>query len=440
MSSLALEVFVILVFIATNGLFAMSEIAVVSSRRVRLQQRAEEGDAGARAALDLLATPSRFLSTVQVGITLVGVLAGAFGGATLSERIAPLVEQIPWLAPYSEAISVGVVVLVISYLSLVLGELVPKRLALNNAERIASRIARPMQWLARVASPMVRLLTLSTELILRVLRVRPTREPLVTEEEVRIMIEQGRQVGVFEALEQEMVAQVFRLSDQKVSALITPRTEIVWLDVEDTFEEMRRKIVESGHSLFPVARGNLDHIQGIVRAKDLLAQCLSGQALDLQAVMTQPQFVPEGMAALDVLDRFRADRSRVALVIDEYGGCEGLLTVNDILDAIAGDIPELGVEIVPEAVQREDGSWSLDGMFLIDEFQELFDIRELPDEGERRYQTLGGFVMAQMGSIPRIGDRFEWGGLRFEVTDMDGRRVDRVVVTREDGVERQNAN
>ena len=440
MSSIALEVFVILVFIAINGVFALSEIAVVSSRRVRLQQRAEEGDAGARAALDLLSAPGRFLSTVQVGITLVGVLAGAYGGATISERIAASLKQIPALAPYGEAISVVVVVLVISYFSLVLGELVPKRLALNNAERVAARVARPMQWLARLASPMVRVLTLSTELILRVLRARPTTELPVTEEEVRIMIGQGRQVGVFEPIEEEMVAQVFRLSDQKVSALITPRTEIVWLDVSDTFEEMRRKIIETGHSLFPVARGNLDHIQGIVRANDLLAQCLSGQALDVKAVLRQPLFVPESTAALKVLERFRASRSRVALVIDEYGGCEGLVTVDDILDAIAGDIPEQGVEVVPEAVQRDDGSWSLDGMFLIDEFQELFDIKELPDEGERYYQTLGGFVMARLGSIPRIGERFEWGGLQFEVTDMDERRVDRVVVARKDDAGQNHDN
>lgn len=431
MSSIALEIFVILIFIAINGVFALSEIAVVSSRRVRLQQRAEAGDAGARAALDLLDAPSRFLSTVQVGITLVGVLAGAFGGATLSERIAVSLDQVPALAPYREVISVGLVVLAISYLSLVLGELVPKRLALNDAERIAAHVARPMKWLARFASPIVRTLSVSTDLILRLLRMRPTTELPVTEEEVRMMIGQGRQIGVFEPIEEEMVDHVFRLSDQKVNALITPRTEIVWLDVDDTLEEMRRKIIDTSHSFFPVAHGNLDHIQGVVSARDLLTQCLSGKMLDVQAVLRQPLFVPESMPALAVLDRFRATRSRVALVIDEYGGCEGLLTVDDILDVIAGDIPELGVEIVSEVVQREDGSWSLDGMFGLNEFQELFEIPKLPDETERYYQTLGGFVMAQLGNVPRIGDRFEWHGLRFEVTDMDGRRVDRVVVSRE---------
>lgn len=425
MGPVALEILILFLLILANGVFAMAEMAIVSSRKARLQQRADEGDTGACAALALAETPGDFLSTVQIGITLIGVLAGAFGGATLASELASALAQVSLLAPYAEAIGVGLVVLAITYLSLVVGELAPKRLALYNAEQIASRIAQPMRGLSRLAMPLVRLLSFSTQFLLRVLGVRPSDEPPVTEEEVKIMIEQGARTGVFEPIEEEMVEHVFRLGDRKVSALLTPRTEIVWIDVDDELDEIQRKVITSGHSRFPVARGSLDEVQGLVLAKDLLAQTLEGKAFDLQSVLRPAPFVPETAPALDVLDHFRQGHSKIALVLDEYGGLQGLVTTADILVAIVGDLPGLGEAGEGEAVQREDGSWLLDGLLPLDEFEEIFGVSDLPASGT---DTVGGLAMTLLGRIPTTGDRFEWHTLQFEIVDMDGRRVDKVLV------------
>ncbi len=428
MSQALTEILIILTLILVNGLFAMSEMAVVSARKVRLQQAADAGNKGARAALELAAEPTRFLSTVQIGITLIGIFAGAYGGAFLAEELALLLDQVSWLQPYSHSVSVGGVVLIITYLSLVLGELTPKRLALNNAERIAGIIAPPMRLLARIASPIVRFISASTDLMLRLLGVEDSGELPVTEEEIKIMIGQGTQVGVFEPIEEQMVGQVFRLSDRTVSALITPRREIVWLDIEDSPAEIRNTILESGYSRYPVAHGTLDDVAGVVAIKDLLTQSWRGQELDLHAVLQPVMFVPEGLPAFDMLERFRVMRSQIALVIDEYGSLQGLVTINDILEAIVGDLPEADDVFDPEVVRREDGSWLLDGMLPVDEFMELFGIREMPADTEGYYQTVGGFVMTMLGRIPTVGDHFDWQKLHIEVVDMDERRVDKVLV------------
>jgi putative hemolysin len=429
-SEIAVELIIILALLIANGLFAMAELAIVSARKTRLEVRAEEGDEGARAALELAMAPDQFLSTVQVGITLIGTLAGAFGGATLAGRLAGWLNQIPLLASYSTSLSVFIVVLFITFLSLIIGELAPKRLALHNPEGIARRVAPALRWLARVAAPIVRLLTVSTNFVLRLSNLQPSDEPAVTEEEVRTMIEQGAQVGVFEPIEEEIMDQVFRLSDRTVAALLTPRTDIVWLDLNDTPEEIKAKVVESGYSRYPVAQETLDNIVGLVSAQSLLAQSLAGRPLDLHASIQPALFIPETTPALVVVERLKQTRSHVALVIDEYGGVEGLVTLSDILTAIVGDIPEADEPNDAEAIQREDGSWLVDGMFQIDEFQDLFDMKELPDAGEGYYQTVGGLVMAVLGRIPTPGDFFEWAGYRLEVMDMDGRRVDKILVTR----------
>jgi putative hemolysin len=302
LSTLATEILIIVLLVLLNGVFAMSEIAVVSARKARLQQLAREGKAGARAALALAAEPTRFLSTVQIGITLVGILAGAFGGATLAEQLADRLSAIPGLARYSEAIGVAIIVVAISYLSLVVGELVPKRLALTNPEKVASAVARPMRTLATLAAPVVQLLSLSTNAILRVLVPRPPAEQPVTEEEIKILIEQGAQSGVFEAVEQEIVESVFRLADRRVGALMTPRTEIVWLDLNDAPEEIERQVAACEHSRFPVGQGRLDNVVGIVRGRDVLATRASGQPFDLKTIMTLPLFVPESLRALTLLE------------------------------------------------------------------------------------------------------------------------------------------
>lgn len=428
MSGITIEAIFILILILANGVLAMAEIAVISARKARLQQRADEGDEQASAALELANDPADFLSTVQIGITLVGVLAGAFGGATIARQISIWVAGFPPLAPYSSAIGVGVVVILITYFSLVLGELVPKRLALNNPERVATLVAAPMRFLSQLASPLVRLLSKSSTLVLRLLGAKPSDEPPVTEEEIKVMIELGTQAGVFAEAEQDMVQAVFRLGDRRVGTLMTPRTELVWLDLDDPMEENQRKILDSIHSRFPVAQGSLDHVVGVVQAKDLLASCMRGDAFTLNDVLCQPLFVPESMPALKVLEQFRESRVHTALIIDEFGGFQGLVTLFDILESIVGEIPDAGDLSELEVIQREDGTWLVDGMLPIDELKEIFHLGMMPGEERGYYQTVGGFVMASLGRIPAASDHFYWAGLRFEVVDMDGLRVDKVLI------------
>jgi putative hemolysin len=431
MDFIPLEFLFILLLIFSNGFLAMSEIAIVSARKVRLQQRAEAGDAASQAALELAEEPGRFLSTVQIGITLVGILAGAFGGATLADRLTPIVAQVEVLRPFSRAISMGLIVLLITYLSLVLGELAPKQIALNNSERIAAMIAPLMQFLSRLTAPVVTLLTLSTNFVLRLMGVRPSTEPSITEEEIGILMGQGADSGIFEPMEEKMVRQVFRLGDRRLDSLTTPRHEIIWLDLEDPPDVTQSKILDSRHNHFPVAEGGLDNLLGFVRSNDLLTQCLNGERLDIRAALRPPVFVPENLLAFDVLERFRETRSQIAFSIDEYGGIQGLVTLHDILEAIVGDIPEPDEDDDPDAVQREDGSWLIDGLLPIEEFKDLFNLKELPGESGNYFQTVGGFVMSQMGRIPLSGDSFQWEDLRIEVVDMDGHRVDKIMISSE---------
>ncbi|MBW4425524.1 MAG: hemolysin family protein [Nostoc desertorum CM1-VF14] len=428
MSSITFEISIILVLIIANGVFSMSEMAVVSARKVRLQQLANQGDVKARAALKLAESPNHFLSTVQVGISLIGILTGAFGGATIANRLAVYVKLVPLLAPYSEPLSFGIVVLIITYLSLIVGELVPKRLALNNPERIASIVAIPMQALAAIASPVVFLLSASTDLILRLLGITASTEPQVTEEEIKILIEQGTEAGTFEEAEQDMVERVFRLGDRPVSYLMTPRPDIVWLDLDDTAEENRQKMVDSAYSRYPVCQGGLDNVLGVMPVTDLLARSFRGEPLDLTVGLRQPVFVPESTRGLKVLELFKQTITHMALVVDEYGVIQGLVTLNDIMSEIVGDVPSTDGQDQPQAVQREDGSWLLDGMLPVEEFLELFGMEEWQSEESGSYQTLGGFVITHLGRIPAAADHFEWQSMRIEVMDMDGNRVDKVLV------------
>lgn len=428
MSSITFEILIILVLIIANGVFSMSEMAIVSARKVRLQQLANQGDVKAKAALKLAESPNHFLSTVQVGISLIGILTGAFGGATIANRLAVYVKLVPLLAPYSEPLSFGIVVLIITYLSLIVGELVPKRLALNNPERIASIVAIPMQALSAIASPMVYLLSASTDLILRLLGITASTEPQVTEEEIKILIEQGTEAGTFEEAEQDMVERVFRLGDRPVSYLMTPRPDIVWLDLDDSAEENRHKMVDSAYSRYPVCQGGLDNVLGVIPVTDLLARSFRGEPLDLTVGLRQPIFVPESTRGLKVLELFKQTITHMALVVDEYGVIQGLVTLNDIMSEIVGDVPSTDGQDHPQAVQREDGSWLLDGMLPVEEFLELFGMEEWESEERGSYQTLGGFVITHLGRIPAAADHFEWQSMRIEVMDMDGNRVDKVLV------------
>lgn len=438
-----IEFLIIFLLILANGVFVVSELAILSARKVRLQQLAERGDARARAALELASSPNQFLGTVQIGITLLTILSGSYGEEVIARRIKPLLSFIPWLTPYQEAITYGLTIVIITYLTLILGELVPKRLALNNPEPIASILAIPMQMLAKISLPIVHLLSISTDAVLRVLGIKPSTEPQVTEEEIRVLIEQGTEQGTFEEAEQDMVERVFRFGDRPVSSFMTPRPDIVWLDLEGTPEENRKKIIDSGYSRYPVCQSGLDNVLGVIRVTDLLARSFSGEPLDLTVGLQQPVFVPESTRGLKVLELFKQTVTHIALVVDEYGVIQGLVTLNDVMIEIVGDVPSIEDQEDPQIVRRDDGSWLLDGMLSVDEFFELFNIEELSPEERGSYQTLGGFVITHLGRIPSAADFFEWQSMRFEVMDMDGNRVDKVLVvpnTTDVPVDHSNSN
>ena len=421
-----LEILIILLLLILNGLFALSETALVSARRGRLQAMADEGNASARIALETANNPMDFLSSVQIGITLIGVLAGVFGGAMFAEAIAQLLQTIPYLAPYGDAIGFAVVVLVITYLSLVIGELVPKQIALTNPERIASLVAPPMRKIARITSPVVTLLTGSTRLVLRLLGISTIKESTVTLAEVQTMVEQATLEGIFEASEQEMVEGVFKLDYMRVGNLMTPRRNVIWLSVDDPAEEIYRTFAESPRSRFPLVEGNLDHALGIIQVKDFVHLREEGSMINLRAMLKPALHFPESMSVLQAIQEFKKSRIHFAFVINEYGGVEGIITPNDILEAIVGDIDDLDEPNTSGIVIREDGSWLLDGALSVEKVKDVLQITLLP--GQESYQTLGGFVMYQFGAIPAIGQNFTWGNYRFEVVDMDGRRIDQVLV------------
>ena len=423
-----LEILIIFLLILVNGLLAMSEIAIVSARQNRLKARAQEGDEKAEIAVKLAQNPTSFLSTVQIGITLVGVLTSVFGGARIAGDLAVYIAKVPVLAPYSEAIALAIVVLVITYFTLVLGELAPKRLALYRPEAIARSVAKPMQTLSRLTSPLVRLLSVSTSLVLRVLGAKPSDEPPVTDEDVKALLQQGAQAGVFEEAEEDMVAGIFRLSDLRVGSLMTPRTDITWIDLEDPLEVNKEKITRRIYSRLPVAHGSLDEWIGIVQVKDLFSQLLNGESLDFMSNLIQPLVVPESTLALKVLGMFKESGVHMALVLDEFGTLQGIVTIFDLLEAIVGDIPEQDETEEDMAVQREDGSWLLDGRLPVDEFKEIFGIDDLPEQGRGYYQTLAGFIITYLGRIPKSADKFDWNHLNFEIVDMDGFRIDKVLV------------
>jgi len=417
------EILVIAILILVNGILAMSEAALVASRKARLQNRVNEGDKASLAALKLIERPNVFLSTIQIGITLIGVLAGALGGATLAETLAVTLAKIPVVSEYSESLALGTVVVVITILSLWLGELVPKRLGLHSPEQIARVVAGPMLLISRIFSPFISLMSWATDLVIRLIGVEPSLEPPITEEELQVLIDQGTQAGVFEESEQDMVEGIFSLGDSRVYSLMTPRTELVWLDVTDSIEEIRQKIADCPYSRFPVRQDSLDTIIGIVKSRDLLVESLSGKEIDLKVLLKPAFFIPETMFASRALELFKEKNTELLLVVDEFGGLQGLLTINDILEEIVGamEFEE------PQATLRQDGSWLLDGMLEVDEFKEIYNFTALPHEDE--YETLSGFVMTSLGRVPQAADHFEWNGYRFEVMDMDGRRVDKVLVT-----------
>lgn len=418
-----ISLIVIVLLIVLNGIFAMSEAAIIAARSIRLQQRVDDGDARARVALELAEDPNRFLATVQIGITMIGVLSGAFGSATLADDLSAWLAQFPFLAGSSDALAVGLIVLFTTYLSLIIGELVPKRLALLDPEDIATRVAVPMRLLSRLTAPVVWFLGVSNNAVLWLLRVEPEDRETVTDEDVRAMVRQGVAEGVFAHTEPEMIAGALSLDEIVVGSLMTPRPDVVWLNLEDSEDDLKRIIIDNERRRFLVAQGDLDNVIGFVRAKELLNRALVGKPFDVRAGLHQPIFVPETAPASRVLEMFKKSGETLGVVISEYGSVEGIITVNDIVEEVVGDVDLED----PRPFQREDGSWLVDGLLPINEFARLFDVA-LPDDNYF-YQTVSGFVLTQLGHIPQLGEHFDWHNLRIEVLDMDGKRIDKVLVT-----------
>lgn len=421
---------ILIIFTLLGGVFALAEIAVVAARRARLKRLADEGNAKARAALALAEAPARFLSTVQVGITLIGVITGAIGGSTFAPAIEPWLRDLPLVGPHAGRVAVGLVAVPITLLSVVFGELVPKRVAMARPERYAMLVARPMSALARLGGPLVSGLAAATDVVLRVFRVGRSKEASVSDEEVKLLIEQGLTEGVFHEAEKRMVEGVLALDRLQVTAIMTPRPKIVWLDIDDPDEINWRKIVASGHSHFPVHRGGPDDIVGMLSVKALWANSAAGFQTPMRDLLTKPLFVPETVSGIQLLESFKRSTRHIALVTDEFGTVSGIVTLIDVLEAIVGDLPQRGKAAGPESHRRADGSWLVDATMAIVDVREVLGVARLPGEDRADFQTLGGFIMTHFGRIPKAGEFFEAGGFRWEVVDMDRFRVDKVLVAR----------
>jgi putative hemolysin len=421
-----MEIIIILLLVLLNGIFAMSEIALVSSRKVRLEERAKRGNKGARTALGLIQEPERFLSTVQIGMTLIGVISGAYGGATIAKDIQPYIAEINLLRPYASEVSFVLVIGIITYFSLVIGELVPKTLAFNDPEGISMKISRVMQALSVITTPLVIILSFSTKFFLKIFRVKQKTRPPVTEEELKILLEQGTSSGILETKETEMIKSIFRFGDRRAQNIMTPRQDIIWIDIKDNIQVIKNTIMESKLSVYPVCDDSLDRITGIISVKGFLKIINDENTDNLRSIITQPLFIPENLPAIRVLDKFRAKKVYTAVVINEYGSIEGLITLHDLIENIFGDLPDEYEQAETPIFRREDGSLLIDGAVHIDELREILNIEFTADS----FSTLGGFLMYQLNKIPAIGDNLKYGSYKFEVVDMDGKRVDKVLVSK----------
>lgn len=425
---LPMDIALLLLLILMNAVFAMSEMAVVSSRRVRLQKWADDGLPGAEAALKLQNQPSSFLSTIQVGITAVGILNGALGENALAGPFADWLKEIPLVAPYAHGLSLALVVLVMTYFSVVIGELVPKRIALLGPERIASTIARPLDWLSRATRPLVWTLSSSSDVILKLLRADRREEPPVTDEEIKVLMEQGAEAGVFHESEHALVSNVLRLDELRITAIMTPRNDIYAIDLEDDAADVHRQVVDAPFSRVIAVRDGIENVLGILNTNDYLKRALAGDNITIEPLLRPPLYIPETVSTTQLLEAFRKSREELALIVDEYGGLQGMVTLTDVLTAIVGELPAEGVPEAADAVQREDGSWLIDGSMSIERFKNLMDIDRLGDEDEERFHTMSGFAMDQLGRIPAVADRFEYADWNFEIVDMDRNRVDKLLV------------
>ncbi|MFC2064232.1 hemolysin family protein [Chloroflexota bacterium] len=423
MSEFIRDIIIIIFLLVMNNILAMTETALLAVRMARLQNLAKKGDKRAEAAIKLAENPNQFLSTIQIGITLIDVMTGAIGGATLAFIVSGWFEKIPIFEPYSDSIGLFIVIGTITFFSIIFGELVPKRIAIQQPERIASLMAAPMTITSRIMTPIVRFLSFCTNLVLRLIGVKDSNGPLVTEEEIQVLLDQGTQAGIFDESEQDMVQGVFSLNDRRLSSLLSPRSEITWLDVNDPPNIVLKKITETPYSRLPVCRGGMDQILGVVKAKDVLLAQMERKSQRISDLLQPALFLPESAYASHALEMFREGESEIIFIIDEFGVVQGLVTIEDIVSEIIGEI----ANGEPQAIQRPDGSWLLDGLLPIEDFKSIFDLRDLPNED--KYDTLAGLILILMGRIPRPADQHEWKDLRFEIMDMDGNRVDKVMVS-----------
>ncbi|MDR0565327.1 MAG: hemolysin family protein [Azoarcus sp.] len=434
-----MEILVLVVLIIINGIFAMSEIALVAARRAKLAKLAEEGDIAAKVAVSLGEQPTRFLSTIQVGITSIGILSGVVGESALATPLAAWLRELGLPQRPSEITATALAVVLITYVSIVIGELVPKRIAQINPEGIARRVARPMNALAVISRPAVRMLSWSTAILLRLIGLRDEKSPGVTEEEIHALLEEGSESGVIEKNEHAMVRNVFRLDDRQIGSLMVPRSDIVWLDTERPLEENLARMAESEHSRFPVCRGGLEEILGVVSSKQLFTQTLKGGQPDITRPLQSPVFVPETLTGMELLEQFRASGSHMAFVVDEYGEVQGLVALQDVMEAVTGEFRTDRQEDA-WAVRREDGSWLLDGLIPLPELKDLLEFHEVPEEDKGRYHTLSGMVMWLLGRLPRTGDVITWEDWRLEVVDLDGKRINKVLASQTPPLPQQEAD
>ncbi|WP_069963571.1 hemolysin family protein [Lacunisphaera limnophila] len=428
MSSLFLELLIIFVLLLANGVFSMAEIAIVSARKNRLRQLADHGDPAALRALQLAESPNTFLATVQIGITLVGVLAAAFGGAALGDKLAVPLAQIAWLAPYADQLALGLVVVVLTYFTLVIGELVPKRIGLGHPEGVARALAGPMYFLSRLGSPLVSLLGTSTDALLALCRIKPEPEVKVTEEDVRLLVREGMRVGVFHAQEPAMIESVMAFDRLPVHDLMTPRAKIIWINAHDSHETIWHRIVVSAHTTFPVYEDRRDNVIGTVTVKAIYANLAAGVPVNVRDLITPALVVPASQPVSSLLEKFKATGKHVALVSDEFGAIAGLVTLHDIMEAIVGELPSPEDRLKPKAVRRDDGSWLVDGLIAAEDFVQAVTDFPLPPAAQRDYQTLAGFIVKHLGHVPAEGETFQLHGYTVEIIDMDGLRVDKVLL------------
>ena len=427
-----IEIIILLCLIFGNGLFVMAEIALVSARKTKLENLSEKGDFRAKAALELAENPQLFLSTAQFGITLIAILTGLYSGEKFSSDLKPYIEKIHFLKPYAETISTSLIVIVVTFLSIIFGELIPKRIGLMRAEWISRYVAGPMKFLSRIGYPIVSLLNYASNTFFRIFPIKPSKESNVTEDEIKAIISEGTEQGTIEEAEQEIIERVFHLGDRNITSLMTHRSDIIWFNLNETKERIKEKITQEPHSVYPVCEGQIDDVKGMVAIKDLY---IANDPIKLRELMTPPLYVPENITAYQVLEKFKQSKNHGCCIVDEYGSLLGLITLNDILEAIIGEIPQPHIADY-EVIKREDGSFLVDAQIPFYDFLSHFHKADWMNEGEHAFDTLAGFILHRLEHIPKTGETINWKGFRFEIVDMDAQRIDKVLVTISDQVKR----